>query len=136
MKNLDKVIFFLSIAGLTFSGYLSFYKLINQECALNETCPYFLGFPACYYGFVMYIAITILAATLVFKQLKKVKALNYILIVSGMGILFSGYFTLPELPILFEKGLSAYALVLPTCALGLIFYILIFSLSAILKFKK
>ncbi|OGH07197.1 MAG: hypothetical protein A2171_02120 [Candidatus Levybacteria bacterium RBG_13_35_9] len=129
MERINKVILLFSIAGLLFAGYLSSYKLLNNACALNESCPYFLGYPACYFGFAMYLAITIFASLLVFKKIKEQFALNAILTVSFLGILFAGYYTVGELPLLFANGLSAYVLVLPTCALGLIFYIAIFSLT-------
>lgn len=135
MKYLDRVILLLSIAGLLFAGYLSTYKLFTSSCALNEPCPYFLGLPACYFGFVMYLALALLSGALVFKKLKEKLALNLILFVSVLGILFAGYFTLGELPVFFEKGFSAYVLGLPTCALGLIFYVLIFCLSSYKRIK-
>lgn len=136
MRYINKIIFILATAGLAFAGYLSSYKLINNNCALGESCPYFFGFPACYYGFFMYLAITIFAFLLVIEKAKEKKALNLILGVSLLGILFAGYFTLSELPILFEKGFSAYVLGLPTCALGLSFYIAIFCLSLYKRSKK
>jgi hypothetical protein len=49
-----------------------------------------------------------------------------LLSVSFLGILFAGYVTFGELPVLFAQGLSVYMLGLPTCALGRIFYIAIF----------
>lgn len=135
MKHLNKIILLLSFSGLLFAGYLSFYKIFNNACALNETCPYFLGFPACYYGFAMYLALTLLSLALTIKTLKEKLALNLILLVSALGILFAGYYTLGELPVLFSKGLGAYVLVLPTCALGLIFYVLIFGATLFKKSK-
>lgn len=129
MERINKIILLLGTGGLLFAGYLSSYKLLNNVCALNESCPYFLGYPACYFGFVMYLAITLFAVGLVFKKLKQQLALNAILTVSFLGILFAGYYTIGELPLLFTNGISAYVLGLPTCALGLIFYIAVFSLT-------
>lgn len=110
----------LSIAGLLFSGYLSGVKFFSNICALGESCPYFIGLPACYFGFVMYLAITFM----VFKE--KYKG---VFLVSILGILFAGYFVTTELPILFSKGFGAYAMGLPTCAWGLMFYIAISVIS-------
>ena len=135
-KKIDKIILILGIGGLLFAGYLSSYKFFNNVCALNETCPYFLGYPACYFGFAMYLAITFFAALWVFKKIKEKQALNVILTVSFLGILFAGYYSLIELPLLFANGFSAYVLGLPTCALGLIFYISIFSLARYKKLNK
>jgi hypothetical protein len=77
----------------------------------------------------MYLAITLFALGLVFKKLKRQLVLNAILTVSFLGILFAGYYTIGELPLLFVNGISAYVLGLPTCALGLIFYVAVFSLT-------
>ena len=54
-----KTILCISIAGLLFSGYLSYSELIQNVCALGE-CSYLLGFPICVYGFLMYLAIFII----------------------------------------------------------------------------
>ena len=63
------------------------------------------------------------------------KGLNSILGVSILGILFAGYYTVGELPRLFVEGFRAYFFGLPTCALGLIFYVLIFICVLISKSK-
>lgn len=125
-----------SLAGLVFAGYLSSKKLFTNTCAFNESCPYFLGYPACYYGFVMYLALAILGIFLVAGGVGKRKGAGWMMFVSFLGILFAGSFTLGELPILFKNGLSAYVLGLPTCALGLIFYIIIFCISIALYRKN
>jgi hypothetical protein len=126
---MKKTILTLSIAGILFSGYLSGVKLFSQTCAFNETCPYFLGYPACYFGFIMFAVITLVAAWRVFGKVNEKLALTALLTVSFMGILFAGYFTLGEIPLLLEQGFSSYVFGLPTCALGLIFYLLIFAFS-------
>jgi len=117
---MKKTLFTISIIGLIFSGYLGGTKLLTGACALNESCPYFLGYPACFYGFFMFLAITIGSGILLFGKGKGRVALNVVLGVSTLGVLFAGYFTVKELPLLFDQGLSAYLLGLPTCAFGLI----------------
>lgn len=136
MNKVNLAVLILSISGLMFSGYLSSYKILNQSCALGESCPYFMGLPACYFGFIMYFTLTIFSAALVTKLIKKKWAISIILIVSFIGILFSGYFTLLEIPVLLESGIKVYTLGLPTCAFGLILYTLIFSLVFFKKFHK
>ncbi len=125
---MKKSILILSLVGLLFAGYLSGVKFFSGTCALGEGCPFFLGYPACYFGFAMYLLLTLFSLILVFGKDGSI-AIRPIKLVSLLGILFAGYFTLGELPRLFEQGLSAYVLGLPTCALGLIFYITIFILS-------
>jgi hypothetical protein len=123
------LLFILSIGGILFSGYLSGVKLFTEGCAFNESCPYFLGYPACYYGFVMFLLLTIFSYMLFFGKSSLNKGSKKMMFVSFLGILFAGYFTFKELPVLFEKGLSEYVLGLPTCALGLLFYLIIFFIS-------
>jgi len=134
----DKIsitLFVLSIAGLLFSGYLSGVKFFSSTCAFNEPCPYFLGYPACYFGFAMFLLITIFSSLLLFSKIEKGKSLAGIFLVSFLGMLFAGYFTLPEMPVLAREGFSAYMLGLPTCSMGFVFYTLIFILSVISLFK-
>jgi len=114
-KNL---MFLFSLGGLLFSGYLSYQKFVHDVCALNE-CPRFLGYPACYYGFVMYVALFLASLLYVFANKQTLRVIQNVAV---MGILFSGYFTVLELPKLFSQGLSAYVMGLPSCAYGLLFY--------------
>ena len=126
---MKKIIFILGLAGTLFAGYLSAVKIFAATCAFGETCQLFLGYPACYFGFVMFLLITICASRLNWGSVKEKTAFQRIAFISFLGILFAGYFTFRELPLLFSKGLGAYFFGLPTCALGLVFYILIFALS-------
>lgn len=120
-----KIILSLGFGGLLFAGYMSSLKFFSDTCAFGESCPYFLGYPACYYGLFMYFLITIFAYLVVFEYINAKTGLKILGIVSSLGVLFAGYFTILELPLLFSEGLGAYLLGLPTCALGLIFYVLI-----------
>ncbi len=63
-----KTIFGISIAGLLFSGYLSFTELIQKTCAVGS-CDNLLGLPVCVYGFIMYFAVFII--TILGMQSKK-----------------------------------------------------------------
>lgn len=137
--NKDKKIitlFVLGIAGLLFSGYLSGVKFFSTVCAFNESCPYFWGYPACYFGFAMFFTITTFASLLLFSKIKKNIGLAGLVAVSFLGILFAGNFTIKEIPILLQEGLGAYVLGLPTCAMGLVFYVLIFIMSVYSLYKK
>jgi hypothetical protein len=130
--NKDKKIvslFVLSILGFWFSGYLSGIKFFSETCAFGESCPYFLGYPACYFGFIMFTLLLMLSFGLTYNKINIRVGIKGILTVSFLGVLFAGYYTLKEIPILFEKGVSAYILGLPTCALGLIFYVLVFLIT-------
>ncbi len=52
-----KIIFGISIAGMLFSGYLSYGELFTRVCPIGGGCSYVLGAPACVYGFVMYAVV-------------------------------------------------------------------------------
>jgi disulfide bond formation protein DsbB len=69
------------------------------------------------------LLLRVLTTLALMRRIDERKAAKAILYVSFLGVLFSGYFTFGELPILFEEGFAAYMLGLPTCALGLIFYV-------------
>lgn len=126
---MNKSILVLSTLGVAFSGYLSSYKFFSDSCALGETCPYFLGYPSCYYGFAMFLLLTVYSYLVVFNRIETTRGLKAIQFISLVGILFAGYFTVGELPRLFSLGLKAYILGLPTCALGLIFFVIIGAIS-------
>lgn len=125
MKN---TLFLLSLAGATFSGYLSGVKLFSKTCAFGETCPIFWGYPACYYGFALFFVLLILSAALVWGDNYKHRKVNAISAVALVGVLFSGYFSYLELPNLLSGAVS-YTLGVSTCLLGFIFFTIIFIVS-------
>jgi uncharacterized membrane protein len=131
-----KTLFALATGGFLFSGYMSGVKFFSGNCAFNEGCPFFLGYPACYYGFAMFTLITVFAGLLFFKKWEAYKALAGMIVVGILGILFAGKYTLDELPLLFNEGLGAYLLGLPTCAYGLVFYIAITILALMARRTK
>jgi uncharacterized membrane protein len=55
-----KVVMWLSLAGMLFSGYLSYTELVQKFCALG-TCINVGGVPACVYGFVMYLIVFVVS---------------------------------------------------------------------------
>lgn len=55
----------IGTAGLLFSGYLSVQELFDScsaGCPVIDPSSTVLGYPACFYGFIMYLAIVIIAA--------------------------------------------------------------------------
>ena len=119
----------LALAGVLFSGYMSAVKFMTSNCVFNEPCPMFLGYPACYFGFGLFL--TIFLTTLgVLAGRCGVPAMRVMLrIVSLAGTLFAGYFVSQELLRYRTGGYQPGTLVLPTCAYGLIFFLLIFGVS-------
>ena len=58
-----RVIFWISLAGVLFSGYLSYLEIFHGMCAIG-TCRISLeiaNIPACVYGFFMYLAVMIVS---------------------------------------------------------------------------
>ena len=47
-KNYLRITLGLASGGTAFSGYLSAVRLLTGSCAFNESCPFFLGYPACW----------------------------------------------------------------------------------------
>jgi len=66
MKTLTALnsVLWLSVAGILFSGYLSYTELFAGFCGAAQlgmgSCSNVLSIPACVYGFVMYAAIFII----------------------------------------------------------------------------
>ncbi len=125
MNPMRRLVFTFVGMGLLFSGYLSAVKLFTDTCAFNESCPYFLGYPACWYGFAMYSAMFILLMLGTRGILSQSNMFKSIVGVSLAGTIFSGSFVIQEL----SRSTITGLLGLSTCAYGLIFYILILSVS-------
>lgn len=128
----------LALGGVLFSGYMSGVKLFSGICAFNEPCPYFLGYPACYFGFAMFLAMFITSITATINKVRSLQPVKVIFILSLLGILFAGYYVAQELLSVFARGTFVfYGLGLPTCTYGLVFFIIIFSISlSTLRFQK
>ena len=126
-----RFIFGFSVAGFLFSGFLAAVKLFSGACAFNETCPLFLGYPACWYGFALYVTLLTLALLTVREKISLTRGLATLAIVSFIGVLFAGSLTMLELSAYMARGFAAYTFGVPTCFLGLVFFMLIFVTAAI-----
>ncbi len=138
MNNLTKthyIIFSFILAGLLFSGYLSGVKFFSDTCAFGSTCPIFLGMPACYTGFVVYFVLALIALFAVWRRNLSRSLLVSITGISLFGALFSGMLALEELSVLFSDGFMAYVKSLPLCAIGFVFYVVVFVLSLLIGGK-
>ncbi len=51
----------ISIAGMLFSGYLSFFEVFRKVCPVGGGCSNLLGLPVCVYGLCMYIAVFVIS---------------------------------------------------------------------------
>jgi len=62
-----KIILVISIAGLLFSGYLSYTELIVGACGIGG-CSNMFGLPVCVYGFGMYLLVFIVSILGITKE--------------------------------------------------------------------
>ncbi len=131
MTNLiyRKIAFSLSLAGVLFSGYLSGIKFFTETCAFNESCPYFAGYPACYFGFALFLVLFVTSLTLVMGRTDFLTALKVNTFFSLLGVLFSGRFAYPEVRDMMLGTLPYRFFGLTTCAYGFIFFACILTLS-------
>jgi len=132
-----RIMFVLAVMGFLFAGYLSASRLIAKSCPLHE-CAIFLGLPTCVYGFSLFTLLLIFSAIGSFcKKARPICMTRANLVVSLIGILFAGYFTIKEI---FFSGCTLwdckYALGLPSCSYGLVFFIAIFVLSTMSLSRK
>ena len=106
----------LASAGVLFSGYMSYVRFFTNSCVFSEPCPQFLGYPACYFGFAMFISLFFVSivAVLTKTHIKGLMTANAV--IAAVGTLFSGYFALNE------PGIS-------TCVYGAVFFIVILLVS-------
>ncbi len=123
----------LSLAGFLFSGYLSGTKLLTKSCAFGESCPLFLGYPACYFGFVLFLILFLNSFALISKNKNTI---NVSIVTSIIGILFAGRFVIQEIAQYVNSGFTWSTLGFPTCAYGLVFFVLIFLFARSIKSKK
>ncbi len=128
------ILYSLSLAGTLFSGYLSGVKLFTNTCAFGEGCPLFLGYPACYFGFILFFTLLLTVTLGVFKKSTYKSAARTMSLVSLLGVLFAGKYVVAEIATYISSGFSAKGLVLPTCAYGLLFFMLVFIFAV--RFRK
>lgn len=121
--------FYLTLAGTLFAGYMSGVKLFTSTCAFNETCPYFMGYPACWVGLVLFLSMFIVVIAGLIKKITVINVKKTLSGISLLGIMFAGYYVIEELVLFFKQGYAHYQLGLSTCTYGLIFYIIIFASS-------
>ena len=132
-----KTALILTLAGVLFSGYLGGKHLISGTCAFNETCPTFLGYPACYYGFVMFATMFVGTLVALVKKVQTKWPIKLNLAVSTLGMIFSGSFAVSEMSAWFIPGhFKLYGLGLSTCVYGFAFYIIIFVFTLVTFLKK
>ena len=126
----------IAIAGIIFSGYLSYHTLFAEGCSeaiisCGGSDPIeIFGLPTCVYGFFMYLVLIILTITTILRDKKR--ALQKTLLVIGIaGLLFSGYLSVYEL---FFQGTEFTEL--PACVYGFVMYLGIVIVASLGLSKK
>jgi hypothetical protein len=123
-KRFARAALLLSAAGTAFSGYLSAKRMLSGMCAFDESCPFFLGRPACYYGFTLFLS---LFAVALFANVTRTEGawppIASIVLASG-GVAFASAMTALDAHV----GVH-HPLLLPTCAWGLVFFAAMLAIS-------
>ncbi len=121
----------LSAAGTAFAGYLSLTRMTSGVCAFDEPCPFFLGHPACYTGFVLFgVALAISTGALLSRATSAWPMIVNTLI-GAAGTLFAARMTGREL-----SAFAGYKLGLPTCAYGFVFFVALLVVSLVAWMRR
>ena len=117
------LLFAVIVFGMGFSGYLTVNLLMSRTCPLNGGCTLVLGYPSCMYGFTIYTVMLVILLLTWGGRLVLETGRKLILLVSVVGMAFSG-----SLLILEYVRRSP----LTICAAGFSMFLLIFLLSLLL----
>jgi hypothetical protein len=117
------LLFAIIVFGMGFSGYLTVNVLTSKTCPLNGGCTLVLGYPSCMYGFTMYTVMLVILLLTWGGRLVLATDRKLILLVSVVGMVFSG--SLLVLEYLKKSPLTI-------CAAGFSMFFLIFLLSLLL----
>ena len=120
----NRLLLALATAGTVFSGTMSAFRFVEDHCPLDEPCPFFLGYPACYYGFAMFLGI--FGSALAYVNASSREPVRRHLILATLGTLFSLNFALEEVASghIFNSHLG-----LNTCIWGFIFFSALFCVA-------
>jgi uncharacterized membrane protein len=123
----------IATAGVAFSGYLSAVRYASGVCALNDPCPFFLGYPACYTGFALFASLFVATGLALVVRARGRWPMCLNLAIATAGVLFAGRLTVMELVAPVHPD---YAMGLPTCAYGFVFFAAMLVLSAVARWRR
>jgi hypothetical protein len=116
---LRKLIATLALIGTLFSGYLALSYFLSGACTLG--CSFFLGYPTCLYGFLLF------GLLLIFAILDHPYSRYVLATVAVLGVLFSLWFVVREL----QACIFCYPLGFPNCVYGMLLYLAIAGLTIV-----
>lgn len=126
MKTNTLYMTLLAFAGSTFAGYLSYVKLATGSCALGQTCPFVLGYPACLYGFALFVTMLVLSLLGWTGSLRLRTAIRGVRVVSIVGLLFSVWLIVGEAS---TGTLIGGSLGVSSCVYGFVMYAALLQIS-------
>jgi uncharacterized membrane protein len=93
----------------------------------------FLGVPACYFGFVMFVALLAVSIIGWARKSSAHWAADANLGVSLLGTMFAGYYAVAEITRWAREGVTTYGLGVSTCVYGAIFFLAILVASLLAR---
>lgn len=130
-KDVFKIIVIFGLAGVLFSGYLTYYTIFSHK----PGCEVFIfGLPSCFYGALMYLIVFILSLYLIRTSKSKSKIPATLAIVSLIGVLFASFLTWYVLTQLSCTSLEILGI--PPCVYGLVMYLIVLILAIIGAYRK
>ena len=124
----------MATVGIAFSGYLSGVQWLSGVCSPTPLRSFFLGYPACYTGFILFTAMLLAAATALVARVKSSWPVAANVAVSAVGVAFAGRLTFVEL--MTNHSPSAYSADLRSSAYGLAFFGAVFGVSCVARWRS
>ncbi len=96
MKKILAALTLLAAGGTLFAGYLSYGQVFTGRCLLGQTCPFMWGYPACVYGFGMFVLMLVITL-LALGGISTRTMLRLNALIATLGIAFSGWLVVGEI---------------------------------------
>jgi hypothetical protein len=93
--------------------------MLSGVCAFEETCPFFLGYPACYTGFALFLSVLMSSGTALLVGATGRWPLVANCALSAAGCALAAKMTVAEVanPLAWHSPMG-----MPTCAYGFVFF--------------
>jgi hypothetical protein len=134
MKKADimKVLLVLTVVGVLFSGYLTYYTFATGHAACEL---FFFGMPSCFYGLIMYVLVFLFAFILSINAATQSRRTIAMALVAVVGIIFATTLTTYVMSAVSCTKLDILGI--PPCVYGLTMYLILLILTVLeTKSKK